>query len=188
MTADRPTPRRRFGRLIVFAVLLAAIAACSGDDDTATSTTVSSSVTTTPTSISLPPVAVAPLPAQGEPPVDGSHAAFLRVLDIDAGTVTIDIVRWLEGDAADEAYAAETGDDSGAPNDYFIVNETEATRTLALDAPAVTVAWDSKGPGQRRIDLQELPGYLADRQDPEATFWVTVAGGAVVRIDEQYRP
>lgn len=112
----------------------------------------------------------------------------MRSVDSDAGTVTIDIVQWLSGEAANVAYAKATGDDSGAPGDFFIVNASDAVRTIPVHSPAVTVAWDDNGPRQRGISLQELPGYLAARNDPDAPFWVTVTDEAVVRIDEQYRP
>ena len=133
-------------------------------------------------------VPVAALPAPGEPLTDGRHAVHIDHVSVDTGTVTVDVIQWLEGSEADDAYAAETGDTSGAPNDYYIRNTSPELRTLPLTTSTVTVAWTDSGPMYHDLDLADLADYLRARSDLDAPFWITVEDGTVRRIQEQYRP
>ena len=133
-------------------------------------------------------VPLAPLPAPGEPLADGRHAVHIAGVSADDGTVTVDVVQWLEGAEADDAYAAETGDTSGAPNDYYIRNASDELRTLPLRTDLVNVAFTDTGVMAHDLSVAELPSYLTRRGDVDAVFWITVEDGAVRRLVEQYRP
>ena len=73
------------------------------------------------------PRVVAPLPRPGEALADGQHA--VRIDAVGEHTLTVDVIQWLSGKEADDAYAEETGDTSGVPNDYFIRNSSTESRS-----------------------------------------------------------
>jgi hypothetical protein len=126
---------------------------------------------------------------------DGRHFVFVKELPGDPpNRMTFDLAEFLTGDAAAEA-AAEHGDESPPPNDYYIVNDNPRLRTLPV-APDAEL---------RILDLADCCssfvigdlGLLADalvHSDPTGTyrpsspFWITVEGGAIVTIEEQYLP
>ena len=126
---------------------------------------------------------------------------FIRSASRAAGSVTVafDEAEWLSGKEAQRA-AEEDGEvppGQPVPNDYYIRNRDTSTRTLEVAAEAKITA--------RRCELcrNGKPGNLADfvaafgktgqsyRDDyrgAESQYWVTIADGRVVAIDEQYRP
>lgn len=175
------------GPISLVLLVLTLLSACSDDDKRPAS--VDTTRTTNVEQHSIPPPTdIARIPRRGEPLADGAHCVYLKDVDSSATTLTVDVIQWLSGDEADAAYAEERGDTSGAPNDYFIRNTSTELRTLPLASPEVVVAWDEHGPRQRKIGLSDLPTYLDVRRDPNPTFWITVDGGRVVRLYEQYRP
>lgn len=119
---------------------------------------------------------------------DGEHPVFVTAVDVEGRTLTVDVVQFLTGEEAAAAYEAETGETGGPPNDYFIVNENDRLRTLPVaddvDVQLVRLAEDgdaASGPGT----FDELATYDATTTSP---FWLTLDGGVVVTIEEQYVP
>ncbi len=170
----------------------ALLAACSGgSDDAATASTTSTTSRPTTTSASTrpairnPPTVTAPLPRPGEDLADGVHA--VRIADFGDDWLSVDVVQWLSGKEADDAYAAATGDTSGVPNDYYIRNTSPEVRTLGVaDDPEITVAWDDTGPGEFPATYEELKAAIRER--PSSPFWITVDRGTITAIHEQYTP
>lgn len=140
--------------------------------------------------------------AEGEEGRDGRYPAWIVGIDVGRRTVTIDEIEWLSGEEAARAWrrdnpAEPPGD--GPPNDYYIVDTDERTRTLAV-APDVEVSLVRLAEdGDANLDpgtFEELPAYF--RSDQAAggrrthlgsnPFWFTVRSGTVVGIQEQYRP
>lgn len=125
-------------------------------------------------------------------PAGGIYAAHVRAFDPTASTLTFDVVQWLTGDDAVEAYRHdEPGTTDGPPNDYYVVNQSHTERTVPV-APDVTVGLvrlattgtvDVK-PGT----FSELPGYVPAGDPATTVYWLTVADGTVTGICEQYRP
>jgi hypothetical protein len=126
---------------------------------------------------------------------DGRHMAYLTSLSTEGAV--IDVVQWLRGDAADQA-AAERGDiepGEHVPNDYYIVNDNPMLRTLAF-AEEVEVLLFSLETGvleTERSTLQHLLGLFAEPRPGEehvvsSPYWVTVADGLIVGLEEQYLP
>ena len=119
------------------------------------------------------------------------YIAFLSSIDLSARTVSADVAQWFGGEAANEA-AAE--DDTEAPNDYYMRNQSTYVRTTALACPVtVTVAPVE----QRTGSLTGLAASLRssapmDLSTPyrgkSSPYWLTVAGGIVTKIEEQYLP
>jgi hypothetical protein len=117
-------------------------------------------------------------------PSGGTYAA--RRLAVE-GTdqLRFDVVQWLSGEDADEASFRETGDDSGAPNDYFIVNESEEVRVsrVAGDAKIYVLRADGYAGTLHAVSLEDVP-----TDEPERTFWLTFSDGSITEICQQYRP
>lgn len=126
---------------------------------------------------------------------DGRHFVFVKELPgVPPDRMTFDLAEFLTGDAAAEA-AAEHGDESPPPNDYYIVNDNPRLRTLPIgpDAELRILDWADCCSSFVIGDL----GLLADASvhaDPTGTyrpgspFWITVEGGDIVTIEEQYLP
>ncbi len=135
-------------------------------------------------------------------PAGGIYAA--HIVAYDSGFLTFDMVQWLSGEDAVEAYRHdEPGSADGPPNDYYVVNESDQTRTAPVVAGATVRLLHMAGPG-RTLDeranlalepgsLAELPEYLATGY-PETVYWLTVnvsssrSGYVITGICEQYRP
>lgn len=191
--------------------LVALAAGCGGDDDgsdasstttnaasAATSSTTTSTSTTT-SSTSAPPdgeaAASCPEPFAGSSPAEfddsaGTYAASDLEIDVAARNVSFDVVQWLVGQDAADAYHQEQPDDpEGPPNDYYVRNESDTVRTapIAADAPVFLVRLHDDGnadvgPGT----VEELPEYLAG--SGMRIWWLTFDDGEVVGICEQYTP
>jgi len=122
---------------------------------------------------------------------DGRHPVIIKTVDPARRTVTFDLIQWFEGDAAAKA-AAEDGQESPPPNDYYIRNVNSRLRTLAVAADApITVnllAAQSTGAANKDVSvtLDELAGYFPN--SGTGPFWITVEGGQVTRIAQQYVP
>ncbi len=128
---------------------------------------------------------------------DGRHAVYLHGIDTDARTLTFDVVQWLTGEEARAAWEEESGEPDGPPNDYLIRNENGLLRTLWVAADVDVQLVRLQGTGS--ADLKpgtwaELPDYLADGLAGDggslwyAPFWLTVDGGVITAIEEQYVP
>lgn len=199
MTRLRPLPlppvRRdgnRYGyrvRPTIAAIMVAVVstAGCSEHNDTGTAPTTSEQTTT-----SQPPssdLADCPRRPVGSSPATfdasgGTYAArFLTALE--GRKLQFDVVQWLGGDDADEAYLRESGDDSGAPNDYYIVNERDELRTAPVADEAVILMLRADG---HAGSLHTVPFDSIPIDDPHRTFWLTFTEDAITEVCQQYRP
>jgi hypothetical protein len=120
---------------------------------------------------------------------DGRHAVELKTVDAGQRTITFDLLQFFTGEAAAKA-AAEDGEESPPPNDYYIRNVNPRLRTLPVAAGAhITVsslASSSNPTKDVSVTLDELAGYFPNRgADP---FWITVEQGQVTRIAQQFLP
>jgi len=185
---------------VIAAVVLAFVAgiqlANTGDEDVASP---SGSATTTGSGSSSGDPTESPPPAQSSspsPPVlpDGRHFVYVKKLHgtPPVATLTFDLAEFLTGEAAAQA-AAEHGDESPPPNDYYIVNDNPKLRTMAV-APDVTIQaidWTNC------CELTDVPytDWAASLLAPTdalhgalSQYWLTVADGEIVAIEEQYLP
>ena len=141
------------------------------------------------------PAAPAPttVPATTEPAVlaDGRHPVYIKSVDPGGRTVTFDLIQFFTGDAAAKA-AAEDGEESPPPNDYYIRNVNPRLRTLPVrDGAPITVnvlAAQATGSSTKDVpvDLAKLASYFPNSGTPP--FWITVEQGQVTRIAQQYLP
>jgi len=129
------------------------------------------------------------------PPLrDGRHLGFIRSLEArgDAVTAVVDPAEWLTGAAAARAARADHGE---VANGSYIRNEDRSTApvTVAPDAAVTIVTPDAIAgtPGTLRQLIGTFAGGLPGgtfHQGPGATYRLTVRGGTVVAIEEQYTP
>ena len=211
-------PRLLPAAAITLACTAALLAACGGDDGASgttattgeTSTTTSAEVTTTtqvpvttttamPTTTTTTPVlTTAPVdtnslaegsgctPAAGEPLPDGRWFGY--VAGASANDIDLDLACWFMGDAAARA-AAEDGKESPPPNDYYVRNVNSTVRTISVSGDA-TVTW-LPNPGDPTTE-ETIPyadwATERDIRDYQPGVWLTIGGGEVVEIQEQYVP
>lgn len=125
----------------------------------------------------------------------------VKVVAVDEHSVTVDPIAWYVGDDAKRALVEHGFSEDDLTNDYYAPDDDTATQTLRVAGDVVvTSPWARYGTDgcelcQRVITYDRLreifTGPMPDpptgntRGDP---FWVTVAGGVVTRLDEQYVP
>jgi hypothetical protein len=203
----------RVGVLVLVLALAPIAPACGGDDDTASTTTPEASApvgsttadsdttaTTTPPPVSTstaPPTTTSVdtetlasgsgcTPGAGDLP-DGEWFGF--VADASAGGIEFDLACWFVGDAAIAA-TAEDGEESPPPNDYYVRNTNPALRTISVTGDA-EVIWlpDIGTPTSATIDYPDwLVARVARGIELQPGVWITVSGGDVAVIEEQWVP
>jgi hypothetical protein len=101
--------------------------------------------------------------------------------------IDFDLACWYTGAAANAAAAAD-GEESPPPNDYYVRNESTRTRSVKV-APTATVAWLPQ-PGNPAAEDVSYADWLADREarDFQPSAWLTIEGGQITHIEEQYTP
>jgi hypothetical protein len=102
----------------------------------------------------------------------------------------------LTGDEANQA-AADRGKETPVPNDYFIVNDNPRLRELPV-APGLRILlldWTDCCDTMFRADPQLFQESFDQQKYPPGNYkgrfsgyWVTVRGGAVTKVEEQYFP
>jgi hypothetical protein len=122
--------------------------------------------------------------------VDGKHPANIATVDVYGRKLTIDVVQFFTGSAAAEAAREDGASEVPPPNDYWIRNANKLLRTLPVAADATitvnTLAGETSGNSAKdeTVSLEQLAGYnLAGH-----LFWLTVDGGTITRIAEQFLP
>ena len=116
---------------------------------------------------------------------DGKHPGLLKSLDTTTLTLVVDVVQFLTGEAARQA-AKEDGKEAF---DYYVRNQDTSPRTLPV-APdvAVSVTTLRESSDDQPITLAELTGYVDEGRARQVLFNLTVSGGVVTEIREQYLP
>jgi hypothetical protein len=165
-------------------LLTAALSGCGGDDQPGGGT---------PATTVAPATTSAPAPPTTEPAVlaDGRHPVYLKTVDAARQAITFDLIQFFTGDAAAKA-AAEDGEESPPPNDYYIRNVNPRLRTLPVKAGApITVnvlAAQSTGSSTKDVSvtLEKLATYFPNSGTPP--FWITVEQDQVTEMAQQYLP
>jgi len=138
-----------------------------------------------------------PPPADGPTPEDGLHFSYINdVYAVDGSTVlVVDYAQLLTGTEA-AAAATAAGAESPPPNDYFIVNENTLLRTFPVDT-TINVRLTSKPDGVQpegyEVTFDEWRGMFSGSSADttivrSVPYWITVEGGAIKVIEEQYLP
>jgi hypothetical protein len=209
---------RRGSALALGLTLAAVLAACGGDSNDAqtTGSTGSTGATAGPTAATAsgPTAATSSGPsgatatgATGSTGAtgaaaeleDGRHFGWITEID-PTGSLTFDLAYFYTGDEANEI-AAERGDETPVPNDYYIVNDNPKLRDLdvAFDPEISVFDWNRCCDERVTVgiatfaDVMSNPdGFVEDDgrlyYGQASPYWVTVADGAVTEIEEQYLP
>ncbi len=195
-------------KLLVFMAATLLVAACSpaGSEESATTSvpdaTTSTMAPTTTTSTTLPATTTTQASTsttEADPlAADGSGCApetaelpdgewYGLVAAFDSAAITFDLACWFSGEAA-EAAATEDEEESPPPNDYYVRNENEEIRVLAV-APSVPVTWYPSGDPNDVVNgtFTEWTEYLEGREF-RLGIWVTIAGGQATEIEEVWVP
>ena len=137
-----------------------------------------------------------PEPAESESAIleDGHHFVFVKeavVFPDGTRKVRFDLAYFLTGDEGEEA-AADHGDEF--VNGYYIVNDNDRLRSLPL-AEDVEVEYI---PVDQCCELQpgDIDAWLESINETNPTdyggtdvpWWLTVEGGQITRIEQQYLP
>lgn len=162
----------------------------TGRPDTTTTGDASTPTTTPPPTTSttegdpLAPEGSGCAPGPGDLP-DGEWYGGVRRFD-DQG-ISFDLACFFVGDAATSA-AAEDGEESPPPNDYYVRNQNAEARDLTIDADT-PVTWYPSGDPSDVVNgtFVEWVDYLATRESYLA-IWVTIDDGVVTMVEEQWVP
>ncbi len=101
--------------------------------------------------------------------------------------IEFDLACWFSGTPAAEA-AAEDGEESPPPNDYYIRNLSAETRTVPVSAIVeISALVDAGGPDLESVSYADWSAGWAGL-DYQPGVWITIEGGAIVGITEQYVP
>jgi quinol-cytochrome oxidoreductase complex cytochrome b subunit len=108
-------------------------------------------------------------------------------------TLTFDVARFLTGKAAADAATAH-GDESPPPNDYYIVNDVKKLSTYLVSTSVVVryipmTACCNLKPGNFSAWSEAVNGTaMTDYPGKNAPWWITIKGGSVVKIEQQFLP
>ena len=134
----------------------------------------------------VPPASPATKAPTGSEPVvlaDGRHPVLLKAIDAGRGTVTFDLVQIFR----DEEAAREAAKDHlEADNDSYMRNVNPRLRTLPVGAGATITANQLAGSNQDiPVTLSKLSSLT---RAGSGVFWITVRGGQIVQVAQQWSP
>jgi hypothetical protein len=134
----------------------------------------------------VPPASPATKAPTGSEPVvlaDGRHPVLLKAIDAGRGTVTFDLVQVFR----DEEAAREAAKDHlEADNDSYMRNVNPRLRTLPVGAGATITANQLAGSNQDiPMTLSKLSSLT---RAGSGVFWITVRGGQIVQVAQQWSP
>jgi hypothetical protein len=176
--------------------------ALTGAACTSGSTDAGGSPIPTPTSTSAsaspresPSVTKSPKPSATASPIleDGRSFVYVKRVDASAPSLTFDIALFYTGEKANQI-AGERGDEVPVPNDVYIVNDNPMLRTLpfADGAQFLSYDWRACCDNYTSMTLDRWAGYVAAPtrrfHGKLSPYWITVRGGEIVKIEEQYLP
>jgi hypothetical protein len=181
-----PRSRGLAAATVLVVALAVGLAACGSDEPEPGG---AAQATDTGAAPAQPAPTKAPPASQAAEPTDmqnGRHPVVVKQVDAAGRTVTFDLVQWFDGDAATKA-AAEDGEESPPPNDYYIRNVNPRLRTLPITPDArLTLTGVTLGSGG--ADATEVDLATVAAKGPDHLFWATVQGGRIVALEEQYVP
>jgi len=198
--------RRRRNVIIVAAIvvglLVFVVGYVLGSDGGEIAASSSPSTTTPPSSAAdspsrSPEPSSSPEPSGDELP-DGKY--FVRLTDLQGGQggphlIRYDLAYYYTGDEANRI-AASRGDETPVPNDVYVVNDNPKLRVVPL-ADRFTVQYLPEGSGLTDTVPASQDQFLVwlgetqqtDFPPKDSTYWwITINGGEVTTIDQQYQP
>ncbi len=137
--------------------------------------------------------------ADAEALADGTYLGFLQPDRMGSDRLVFDLAVWFSGPDANVAAREDGETDVPVPDDFYIRNADPTLFTVTVSGEvAVTSVWfdydTNPDLANQPIEYTDLLGVreLSD-SDPRSVlwsdpWWITIAGGEVVRLDEQYVP
>jgi len=201
-SAHRPRAVRTLGRgfpavaALGLTALLAATGCSTGQQKPAaapptTAASIPATPATTPPSTDPTTGSAAGDRADGTDLRDGRYPALVRRVDAAGRRITVDVVQLYFGAAAARAALADHASEVPPPNDYWIRNVSTRLRTLPV-APGAHITVNVHGAlesGNSTTDVRKTLDQLAGIEHLDTgVFWLTLSGGRVTRIAEQYLP
>ena len=164
-----------------------------------TSTTVTAPTTTQPVTTSTTPPSTAP---PSTAPADGASGSgctpgdavslpegewFGFVESTSANGIEFDLACWFSGQAAVDA-AAEDGEESPPPNDYYVRNDNPTIRSLGVFAETEVTWYPTGDPNSETVvTFEEWTEGVVGRGFMFGV-WLAVIDGEVFEIREQWVP
>jgi hypothetical protein len=178
-----------------------ALAACNSNSKQAQTTTQKPQAGATSTTFSHKNFKTMPDAADGAsgsgcladtgPLPDGAWFGFVSAWN--ASGIELDAACWYDGAPAAKQ-AADRGEESPPPNDFFIANDSKALRHIdvAAGVPALRVTHDKNGSVTEENttygDLVANSGTYITCPGEGCALWVYVNGGQVTEVAMQYLP
>jgi hypothetical protein len=163
-----------------------------------TSTSVTAPTTTQPVPTSTTPPSTAPAgtaadgalgsgcsPGAGTTLPEGEWFGFVQ--SASASGIEFDLACFLTGQAAVDA-AAEDGEESPPPNDYYIRNDNPLIRSLDVSSEAEVTWYPTSDPASETVVTFEQWVEEVVGRGFELGVWLDVIDGQVVEIREQWVP
>ena len=129
---------------------------------------------------------------------DGTYFGFFESIDVE-GRAQFDLACFYTGEEANQQAAAR-GDEVPVPNDVYIVNDNPATRDVPVDPSAelLLIDWNACCETSPGATLEAFASALGHKDFVEidgcryagslSPYWVTIADGQIVGIEEQFLP
>ena len=188
-----PRSRGLVAAAVLIVTLTVGLAACGSDEPgAAESTGGDAQPADTGAAPAQPAPTKAPAGQQAEPTdmANGRHPVILKQVSVSGRTVTFDLIQWFSGDAATKA-AAEDGEESPPPNDYYVRNVNPRLRTLPVTPDArlslTRQTLNQGGSGNAAANV-EVDLATVQAMGRDHLFWAAVQGGRIVALEEQYVP
>lgn len=107
---------------------------------------------------------------------------------LEEDVVEFDLACWFTGEAAVIA-SAEDGEESPPPNDYYVRNESDQVRFVPVTSD-VPVVWypDPGDPTTEAVTMYEFWREDVESSEFALAIWITIEGGVIVSIREQWVP
>jgi hypothetical protein len=187
-----------YRRLLVAASALAFLgAACAQGSPVVAGQSASPLTSPSPEVTSAPPSA-SPSPAASPILAEGRSFGIIKSVDATYGTLVFDLEQFFSGDAANRAAREDgvIGPNESVDNDYYIRNVNPKLRTVPIssDLQIVLIKWSNCCEHTFSPNLATFakafpgPGPTDDFRGPASPYWLTVKGGVIVKIEEQYLP
>ena len=184
-----PRSRGLVAAAVLIVTLAVGLAACGSDEPGAAESTGGDAQ---PADTGAAPAQPAPTkapPAEPTAMANGRHPVVVKQVNVDGREITFDLVQYFTGDAATKA-AAEDGEESPPPNDYYVRNVNPRLRTLPVTPGArlsLTRLTLNQGGGNAAANVEVDLATIRSRGS-DHLFWATVQGGRIVALEEQYVP
>lgn len=167
---------------------------------------VASSAGTTDSPPAQPPSPTPPVPDSTPPESSldddvqfGRQFCYIREIKWEGSTpeIKVDYAQMLTGSAA-AAAAAARGDESPPPNDYYILNENTKLRSFpaqsSMSVKLTSTDGGASAPSGYTVGFGQFADMYAGMSGGASgvfrnvPYWITIDGGTITSIEEQYLP